>query len=65
MPIEFSAFGRHDMGAKPLVLIAGPCVIESEEHVHRMASGIRQAVGEFVFNAPKPLQRHQHSVTLP
>ena len=47
MPIEFSAFGR----PKPLVLIAGPCVIESEEHVHRMASGIREAVGEFVFKA--------------
>ena len=46
MPIEFSAFG----GAG-LVLIAGPCVIESEEHVHRMAHGIREAVGEFVFKA--------------
>jgi 2-dehydro-3-deoxyphosphooctonate aldolase (KDO 8-P synthase) len=34
-----------------LVLIAGPCVIESEEHVHRMADGIRQAVGDFVFKA--------------
>jgi 2-dehydro-3-deoxyphosphooctonate aldolase (KDO 8-P synthase) len=36
---------------KPLVLIAGPCVIESEEHVHRMARGIRDAVGTFVFKA--------------
>ena len=45
MPIEFAAFGG------PLVLIAGPCVIESEEHVHRMAQGIRQAVGDFVFKA--------------
>jgi 2-dehydro-3-deoxyphosphooctonate aldolase (KDO 8-P synthase) len=27
------------------VLIAGPCVIESEEHVHRMARGIREAIG--------------------
>jgi 2-dehydro-3-deoxyphosphooctonate aldolase (KDO 8-P synthase) len=44
--IEFEAFRRG-----PLVLIAGPCVIESEEHVHRMARGIRQAVGEFVFKA--------------
>ena len=34
VPIEFARF-RH--GA--LVLIAGPCVIESEEHVHRMARG--------------------------
>jgi 2-dehydro-3-deoxyphosphooctonate aldolase (KDO 8-P synthase) len=49
VPIEFADFGRR------LVLIAGPCVIESEEHVHRMARGIRQAVdefaGEFVFKA--------------
>ena len=35
----------------PLTLIAGPCVIESEEHVHRMADGIRAAVGDFVFKA--------------
>ena len=36
----------------PLVLIAGPCVIESEAHVHRLATAIRQAVGgEFVFKA--------------
>jgi 2-dehydro-3-deoxyphosphooctonate aldolase (KDO 8-P synthase) len=35
-----------------LGLIAGPCVIESEEHVHFMATGIRKAVaGEFVFKA--------------
>ena len=47
MPIEYSAFGA----GRPLVLIAGPCVIESEEHVHRMARSIRQAVGEFVFKA--------------
>jgi 2-dehydro-3-deoxyphosphooctonate aldolase (KDO 8-P synthase) len=45
--IDFSAFGA----GRPLVLIAGPCVIESEEHVHRMARGIRDAVGEFVFKA--------------
>ncbi len=47
MPIEFAAFGR----GKPLVLIAGPCVIESEEHVHYMARNIGAAVGEFVFKA--------------
>jgi 2-dehydro-3-deoxyphosphooctonate aldolase (KDO 8-P synthase) len=47
VPIEFSAFGN----GRPLVLIAGPCVIESEEHVHLMAHGIRQAVGDFVFKA--------------
>jgi 2-dehydro-3-deoxyphosphooctonate aldolase (KDO 8-P synthase) len=45
--IDFETF-RHG----PLVLIAGPCVIESEEHIHRMAEGIRQAVGgPFVFKA--------------
>jgi 2-dehydro-3-deoxyphosphooctonate aldolase (KDO 8-P synthase) len=43
--IEFADFGKR------LVLIAGPCVIESEEHVHRMARGIREAVGDFVFKA--------------
>jgi 2-dehydro-3-deoxyphosphooctonate aldolase (KDO 8-P synthase) len=47
VPIEYSAFGE----GKPLVLIAGPCVIESEEHVYRMARGIREAVGDFVFKA--------------
>ncbi|HUK16670.1 MAG TPA: 3-deoxy-8-phosphooctulonate synthase [Bryobacteraceae bacterium] len=48
MPFEFSAFAP----GRPLVLIAGPCVIESEEHVHRMAGGIRAAVGgAFVFKA--------------
>ena len=46
VPIEFSGFRP-----APLVLIAGPCVIESEEHVHRMARGIREAVGDFVFKA--------------
>jgi 2-dehydro-3-deoxyphosphooctonate aldolase (KDO 8-P synthase) len=46
VPIEFSAFR-----SGKLVLIAGPCVIESEEHVHRMARGIREAVGDFVFKA--------------
>ena len=45
MPIEFADFGKR------LVLIAGPCVIESEAHVHLMAHGIRQAVGDFVFKA--------------
>jgi 2-dehydro-3-deoxyphosphooctonate aldolase (KDO 8-P synthase) len=46
VPIEFADFSRR------LVLIAGPCVIESEGHVHRMARGIREAVREeFVFKA--------------
>ncbi len=49
MPIDYGAFAP----GKPLVLIAGPCVIESEEHVHRMARGIREAIGgaPFVFKA--------------
>jgi 2-dehydro-3-deoxyphosphooctonate aldolase (KDO 8-P synthase) len=32
-------------------LIAGPCVIESEEHVHFLATEIRKIVGPFVFKA--------------
>ncbi len=37
--------------ASPLALIAGPCVIESEEHVLFMARTIRDIVGPFVFKA--------------
>ncbi len=47
MAIEYAAFGR----GQPLVLIAGPCVIESEEHVHKMARAIREIAGPFVFKA--------------
>ena len=35
----------------PLSLIAGPCVIESEEHVLRIAKAVRQTAGPFVFKA--------------
>jgi 2-dehydro-3-deoxyphosphooctonate aldolase (KDO 8-P synthase) len=35
----------------PLSLIAGPCVIESEQHVHTMVKIIQAAVGQFVFKA--------------
>jgi 2-dehydro-3-deoxyphosphooctonate aldolase (KDO 8-P synthase) len=35
----------------PLALIAGPCVIESEEHVHFLAREIQKAVGAFIFKA--------------
>jgi 2-dehydro-3-deoxyphosphooctonate aldolase (KDO 8-P synthase) len=35
----------------PLALIAGPCVIESEEHVLRLAQAIRDIAGTFVFKA--------------
>jgi len=45
--IDFSQFARN----QPLVLIAGPCVIESEEHVHRMARAIGEIAGQFVFKA--------------
>jgi len=34
-----------------LLLIAGPCVIESEEHCHRMAQAIRQIAGDYIFKA--------------
>src|SRR3954451_13380648 len=34
-----------------LALIAGPCVIESEEHVLQTAQTIRAAVGSYVFKA--------------
>jgi 2-dehydro-3-deoxyphosphooctonate aldolase (KDO 8-P synthase) len=45
--IDFSQFANN----QPLVLIAGPCVIESEEHVHRMARTIGEIAGPFVFKA--------------
>src|SRR5712692_9207745 len=38
-------------GGCPVALIAGPCVIESEEHIHRMAGAIRDIAGPFVFKA--------------
>lgn len=34
-----------------LALIAGPCVIESEEHVLFMAKAIREIAGEYIFKA--------------
>ncbi len=36
---------------EPLALMAGPCVIESEEHVHMMAAAIGKIAGAFVFKA--------------
>ena len=36
---------------QPLVLIAGPCVIESAEHVHFLAGEIRKIAGQFIFKA--------------
>jgi len=40
-----------EIGGGQLALIAGPCVIESEEHVHRMAARIGAIAGPFVFKA--------------
>ena len=36
---------------RPLALIAGPCVIESEEHVRFLAAEIRKIAGPFIFKA--------------
>ena len=41
---------RIERGA-PLALIAGPCVIESEEHVRYLAAAIREIAGGFIFTA--------------
>jgi 2-dehydro-3-deoxyphosphooctonate aldolase (KDO 8-P synthase) len=38
-------------GGRPVALIAGPCVIETEQHVHLMAKAIGDVVGPFVFKA--------------
>lgn len=38
-------------GDAPLTLIAGPCVIESEEHCHYLAWEIGKIAGPFVFKA--------------
>ncbi len=47
MAIDYASFGR----GRPLVLIAGPCVIESEEHVLKMARAIGEIAGPYVFKA--------------
>jgi 2-dehydro-3-deoxyphosphooctonate aldolase (KDO 8-P synthase) len=43
--------GDVSFGGPELAVIAGPCVIESEEHVWRMAKAIREIAGPFVFKA--------------
>ena len=43
--------GNVTVGSPALFLIAGPCVIESEEHVRFMARAIREIAGDFVFKA--------------
>lgn len=35
----------------PLAIIAGPCVIESEQHVHFLAAALEKQIGRFVFKA--------------
>jgi 2-dehydro-3-deoxyphosphooctonate aldolase (KDO 8-P synthase) len=35
----------------PMAVIAGPCIIESEEHVHFVARELMRAAGPFVFKA--------------
>ena len=54
IPVELSApgGGRIVFGAgNPLVLIAGPCIIESEEHAAYLAAEIGRIAGPFVFKA--------------
>jgi len=46
VPLDYASFA-----GRPFVLIAGPCVIESEEHVHFMAQAIAEIAGPFVFKA--------------
>ena len=50
MKIELSADVAIGGGA-PLTLIAGPCVIESEDHCHWLAHEIARRVGPFLFKA--------------
>jgi 2-dehydro-3-deoxyphosphooctonate aldolase (KDO 8-P synthase) len=53
-PVELTTSGGEKLrfgGNASIVLIAGPCVIESEEHVHFMANAIREITGPFVFKA--------------
>ena len=47
MAISYESFG----GGRPLVLIAGPCVIESEAHTCKMARAIGEIAGPYVFKA--------------
>jgi 2-dehydro-3-deoxyphosphooctonate aldolase (KDO 8-P synthase) len=49
---QFEVAGGVPIGGRlPLALIAGPCVIESEEHVHFLAGAIRDIAGPFIFKA--------------
>ncbi len=45
-------FGGHAVGAgNPLLVIAGPCVIESEDSVQRHARRVREVLADFPVNA--------------
>ncbi len=52
-PIELvTRAGSVRFGAgEELALIAGPCVIESEEHVHQIAESVANIAGPFIFKA--------------
>jgi 2-dehydro-3-deoxyphosphooctonate aldolase (KDO 8-P synthase) len=49
--LEIKLNGIRFGGGAPLALIAGPCVIESEEHVRKMARAIGDIAGPFIFKA--------------
>ena len=52
MPATVAVSGPVVFGDGSLQFIAGPCIIESEEHVHSLAAGIRAALGgPFIFKA--------------
>ena len=51
MNIEIPTLNGPVIFAGGLGLIAGPCVIESEAHVHLMADAIHRIAGPFVFKA--------------
>jgi 2-dehydro-3-deoxyphosphooctonate aldolase (KDO 8-P synthase) len=54
MQIELTSPSGHRFvfgGGAPLALIAGPCVIESEEHVRLLAGEISRRAGPFIFKA--------------
>ncbi len=51
MPAEVAAGSVVFSGNHSIQLIAGPCVIESEEHVHLLAREIRRVAGDFVFKS--------------
>ena len=54
MPVELTTPGGETIvigGGAPAALIAGPCVIESEAHVHYLAREISRRVGTYIFKA--------------